>query len=295
MARVALVGSATIDEQVGSGGGILLQAGGVGIYGGSAFRREGVAATAVCNLGDGEEGAPREILRRSGVAVAAGPAERTTRFRNRYPSPGVRVQELRAIAPPIRAEPLAPLLDAPDPVDLVHLGPLHGADLDAGLLRLLEDRAALVTLDAQGLLRTSDLGRVRERPSPLLVAALRRARIVKVDPAEFETIRRHLGTDEPALIDRFDLDELVVTRGVAGGSVFTRTGEEIPYPAVPVERTVDETGAGDCFFATYLSARIFGGRTIEESCRRAAERAARQVAGEALRREDLRLPLSPSG
>ncbi|NED98395.1 sugar kinase [Phytoactinopolyspora alkaliphila] len=58
-----------------------------------------------------------------------------------------------------------------------------------------------------------------------------------------------------ALLDR-GVSELVVTRGAAGATVFTRD-EKISSPARPV-RVVDVIGAGDAFVSGYLSARLDG-------------------------------------
>lgn len=286
MARVVVVGSVTIDEQVRPGGACVRQAGGVGIYGSIAFRKEGIDAAAVCNLGGHDEAAPERVLRRFGIAVHAGPGKRTTRFRNRIGSDGGRDQELLAVAPPIRAAALEPLLDG---VDLVHLGPLHAGDIDGALFDLLGDRSVRVSLDAQGLLRASALGPVRAKPAALLPAALRLASIVKVAAGELETLLDPLGVGDRELVRRFGIEELVVTRGADGGSVVVPGGERVFYPAVPVNRSLDDTGAGDVFFAAYLAARLFRGCTIPESCLRAAERASLHVAGSHILPEDLLL------
>ncbi|HEU4704116.1 MAG TPA: PfkB family carbohydrate kinase, partial [Sphingomicrobium sp.] len=50
---------------------------------------------------------------------------------------------------------------------------------------------------------------------------------------------------------------LVVTRGAAGAMAL-EDGQRIEIPAVPVERVVDTTGAGDLFAAGFLAARCSG-------------------------------------
>ena len=66
---------------------------------------------------------------------------------------------------------------------------------------------------------------------------------------------------------------LVVTRG-ADGAIALRDGERAQVPAVPVERIVDTTGAGDLFAAGFLAASCRGrplGRCLEAGALAAAE------------------------
>ena len=50
---------------------------------------------------------------------------------------------------------------------------------------------------------------------------------------------------------------LVITRGPAG-ALAVEDGSTVEVPAVPVDRIVDTTGAGDLFAAGFLSARCRG-------------------------------------
>ncbi|HET7816018.1 MAG TPA: adenosine kinase [Sphingomicrobium sp.] len=67
---------------------------------------------------------------------------------------------------------------------------------------------------------------------------------------------------------------LVVTRG-ADGAIALRDGERAEVPAVPVERIVDTTGAGDLFAAGFLAARCRG-RPLER-CLEAGALAAAEI------------------
>jgi sugar/nucleoside kinase (ribokinase family) len=66
----------------------------------------------------------------------------------------------------------------------------------------------------------------------------------------------------------------VVTRG-AQGSIIVTGGERIAVPAVPVERLVDTTGAGDQFAAGFLYGLTHGADPAE--CARLGGVAAAEV------------------
>ncbi len=59
------------------------------------------------------------------------------------------------------------------------------------------------------------------------------------------------------------VDELVVTKGAAGASVFIKH-EQIQVPAMPLGEVTDTTGAGDLFASGYLFGR-FTGATVKRS------------------------------
>ena len=89
---------------------------------------------------------------------------------------------------------------------------------------------------------------------------------------------------------RFGIEELVLTRGAAGGLVQTRAGHTCPYAAVPVDRLVDATGAGDVFFAAYVYHRRYEHASIQDAAHAAAETAALQVSDRFIRRATLAMP-----
>lgn len=82
---------------------------------------------------------------------------------------------------------------------------------------------------------------------------------------------RSLGEAIEMLLPR--LDTLVVTRG-AKGAIGVANGTRVEIPAVPVERVIDTTGAGDQFAAGFLAARRRGrtlGDALHDGARTAAE------------------------
>lgn len=116
--------------------------------------------------------------------------------------------------------------------------------------------AAVVGLGWQGLLRVLERGaRITPRPpveSPLLSAAhlvvVSEADVAPdVHPADMQALLRRDAT-------------LAWTEGAGGGRVVSRgpAGDprEVAYPAIPSDRVVDPTGAGDVFLAGMLAGRL---------------------------------------
>lgn len=60
------------------------------------------------------------------------------------------------------------------------------------------------------------------------------------------------------------VDELVVTKGANGASIFTRE-EQVNVSAMPCGEVVDTTGAGDLFAAGYLFGRVNGASVLQSA------------------------------
>jgi sugar/nucleoside kinase (ribokinase family) len=277
MESVVIVGSATLDEQVVDGA-TRMQLGGVVTYAGAALVRGGAQALAVCNLGGPWADAARRAFDGLGIRLRAGPADRMTIFRNEIAADGERHQQLLDVSPPVDAALVRNALAGLASPHL-HLGPLHGTDVSTEAVDAVVEAASIVTLDVQGLVRSSTRGPVRVEASPLLAPCLAAARIVKADQTELRVVLESLGRSEEGLLHAFEIDELVVTMGERGGYVRTRAGDTIEYRAAPVARLHDTTGAGDVFFAVYVLERIYRGAGIPEACERAAAVAGEHVAG----------------
>lgn len=286
---VVVVGSAAVDEQVTPDGMARLQLGGVVAYAGATFVREVLRVVAVCNLDARGGPVVRAGLQRLGVEVCAGPSSAPTRFQNQLLADGGRRQQILGIADAIGAEVVARALDGLD-APHVHLGPLHGADISGEALQLVASRAGVVTLDVQGFVRRGERGAVRHAVTPHLAGALTAAHVVKADEAELDVLLRAYAVTAEQLVERFGIDEIVVTAGSAGGYVVGRNAGRIPYRAVFAGPEGDATGAGDVFFAAYVAARLYRGASWSEACEHAAAVAGRHVAGQVIRAADLELP-----
>lgn len=138
--------------------------------------------------------------------------------------------------------------------------------------------ARVVSVSLQGILREVEPdGRVQPRREPL-GAALALSR-----PGTFAFLSDE-DTEAPEKLAQ-ELAAIgvtvLLTRGEAGVSLYRETGME-SYAAIPVMKTVDPTGAGDCF-ATAFAIRYAESGVLEDAMRFALVAAALAVEGEGLR------------
>ena len=265
-----------------------MQLGGVVTYGAAVFARQGIQTVAVCNLPERFVDAAGAVFRKLGVDLQPGPSDTMTVFRNRLHSDGEREQQLIDMSRPIDADMVRAALDGASPTH-VHLGPLHGRDMTEAALDVVRERADTVTLDVQGFLRASAIGRVTEQVAPILKMALSASSVVKADRSELSCMLAayHLTFDR--LLMDYDIAEVVVTCSSEGGYVVRKTGERADFRAVRARRLYDTTGAGDVFFSTYLVARIYEDLSVADACKEAARVAAEHVAGDYIRSDLLDL------
>jgi fructokinase len=95
----------------------------------------------------------------------------------------------------------------------------------------------------------------------LLTEALHSADWVKLNADEMASLGDTTGDvdrDAEALRQAHDLDGLIVTRGAAGASVFTRDGDSSTVQPAAGTTVVDTVGAGDAFAAVMLLGLIHG-------------------------------------
>jgi sugar/nucleoside kinase (ribokinase family) len=149
-------------------------------------------------------------------------------------------------------------------------------------MALMAESKHLVSLDVQGYLRRSENGRMVPAVSEALEGSLRAAHIIKADEEEVTLMLDHFRLSIPGILQRFRIDEAVITRGSRGASVWTRAGEGYHFGAEPVRRPVSTVGAGDVFFAAYLVSHIYRRLDIDMAAMFAAGLAAKQVGGKHL-------------
>jgi sugar/nucleoside kinase (ribokinase family) len=180
------------------------------------------------------------------------------------------------MASPIKANHIKGLLDA---VGCVHLGPLHPLDIESDCLRLLEEAKLPVFLDVQGYTRRIEDAEVFTGVATQIESSLKISRIVKANESEFESVLQYLDTDPARLLDKYNIEEFIVTQGAKGGFVLNHKNSEVRFDAVPVQSPGDPTGAGDIFFAAYIVGRFMKNMTISNACNYAADLTALQISG----------------
>jgi len=275
-AAVVVVGSVTIDRVI-ENKKTSERLGGVVTYGGLTFQRLGVQAAVVTNLAEAHRGL-LDVLAAEGIAVHAGRSRLTTRFVNTAQG-DLREQWMPEAADPITAGQVKPCIAG---TRHFHAGPLHPGDIEPEAMALMAGSKHLVSLDVQGYLRRAENGRIVPAVSERLEEALRAAHIVKSDEGELALMLNHYRASLPGLLQRFRIDEAVITRGSHGASVWTRSGEGYHFGAEPVRRPVSTVGAGDVFFAAYLANHIYRKLDIDMAAMFAARLAAKQVGGKHL-------------
>lgn len=244
--------------------------GGAVTYGPLILARLGLRVRALIGV-DREAALAHELdlLRSAGVEVHLVPLTSAPVFEN-LESPAGRRQRCLATSDPL---PLAALPKGwTDDPDAVLLAPVAGELGD----EWASVRAPLVALGWQGLLRELHAGTDVARRAPAPGVLLEAASLVGASRDDFAP-----GTTAASLVRLLGpATTLALTEAEAGGRIL-RTGPDGAiasarrYPAIPSDRTVDPTGAGDVFLAALLAARLQ--RSLGSATRLAAAAASLSV------------------
>jgi len=270
---IGIVGSTTIDKIIGEDHSFL-KLGGVTTYAGITYRRHGIPAFIISNIAE----LNLEVMAKlhaEDIMIFSDKSDFTTYFVN-YDRSDNRYQELLQQAGPIKIDQIQAIFNS---VDGLHLGPLHPLDIERGALKSLLNSNLKIFLDVQGYTRKVKNQKVYRSVSVQMAAGLTLAHIVKANETEFTAILASFQMTLAELMDRFKIEEFVVTLGDKGGFVQKQSGETFHYDAALIKTTVDPTGAGDVFFAAYIVSRLANQKDIPDACIYAAEIAARQVEG----------------
>ena len=280
---VLVVGSTTIDRIIQHTQSEW-KLGGVTTYAGLSFQRQHIETSILSNIAT-QNDSILGALYQAGLRILCGDSKRTTHFIN-YIKRDERSQKLPFMADSIQLSQILPFLDS---IDLLHLGPLFPEDIESEGLEKLKDAAPCISLDLQGYVRKRKRGVVYPAVSECLAQALKAATFIKADHAELSFILGHYAMNAPEFLREFAIQEIVVTQGAQGGVIRNINGNELRYKAHPAAREGDTTGAGDVFFASYLTQRFFKKRSAEDSAEWAAKIAAHQVEGKYIPASMLRL------
>ncbi len=268
---IAVIGSTTIDKIVRRNLSCY-KIGGVTTYAGITYRRHGIKTVVVTNIAERH---PEIVarLKKEKIRVHNGQTEVTTQFINSIDD-DIRQQKILQRAGAIDRQQVAANIKR---IGVVHLGPLHPADIDIRAIEFLSKTDSRVILDVQGLVRSVKNKVVYASVSGHLNAALRCAHIVKANTQEFESMADYYQMDLSRLMHRFKINEFLVTAGSKGGCVQEISGDEIPYMAATPKTKGDPTGAGDIFLAAYVIGRMLNRQKIPDACKYAAKLVARQI------------------
>ncbi len=281
---IAVIGSTTIDEIVKKDDTIYHKLGGVTAYAGITYSRHGIRTHVVTNIAAKDSHILKNFYKEN-IEVHCGATEFTTHFVNRI-NEDARNQTMPVIAKSIGYDQINEVLDL---VDCIHLGPLHPMDIEIDALASLINSKIPIFLDAQGYLRLIKDEIVYPGVMGYLTDALIVSQIVKTDELELEIICRNYAMNLNELMDKFKIEEFVVSCGKRGGFVKTIRGDEFDYKSAPIRKYDDSTGAGDVFFAAYNVGRFIKKKDVFDASSYAARLAARQVEGEYIRQVQLGL------
>ena len=255
---VTVIGSITIDQIIMDEKTIEIL-GGVVTYAGMTFWKHDIPTNVVTNVAK-EEKYILKNLSNKGIKVFYELSPETTRFIN-YNKSDQRKQIVPAQAAPIEERLVKKALPM---ANHIHLGPLHPWDIHPGTIAFLKnylektkkDSKPLVTLDVQGYVREINNKVVRTLVSENLDEALWCSDIIKAEKKELKVIVEHFRTTPLQLINKYNIQEMVITEGSKGGQILRPKANPISFRARPVNKSVDFTGAGDVFFCC-LSGQTF--------------------------------------
>jgi sugar/nucleoside kinase (ribokinase family) len=232
-------------------------------YGTGALARLEADARAGAACAAEDRGLLLPPLKALGLPVTWYESRTTTAYRFHYEGDS-RVMLQDAVGDPWRPEQA---LEAVGEAGWIHVGALVRTDFPEDTLAALAGGGRRLLVDAQGLVRTAEIGPLRTDGD--VGDVLRYVAILKLDREEAATLA---GSAEPDALRTLGVPEVLLTLGSEGSVVIDRD-QVVRLPAPDVADRVDPTGAGDTFAAAYLAARAAGRTPVE-----AAERATATVA-----------------
>jgi fructokinase len=140
-------------------------------------------------------------------------------------------------------------------------------------------RAALeraLATRAPGTLVVCDLNlRPGEQDRELVGWALGAAELVKINEREERQLATLFGVADVVgwLLGELAMQQVALTRGAAGCTVYTARGQEFSQAGFPADRGGDNVGCGDAFTAVWVDRLLAGApleRALEAACRYAA-------------------------
>jgi sugar/nucleoside kinase (ribokinase family) len=227
--------------------------GGGVFYSARALARLGADAHIAASCAASDRALLLPPLEAFGLPVAWHESSTTTAYRFHYEG------DRRVMFQDAVADPWSPERATAEAGDArwVHVGALVRTDFPPETLAALAADGRVLLVDAQGLVRTPELGPLRTDGE--VGSALAHVSVLKLNDEEAETLA---GGAEPERLRALGVGETILTLGSHGALVVTSSLVE-RVPAAELDRDVDPTGAGDTFSAAYLVARSRGAEPVE--------------------------------
>jgi sugar/nucleoside kinase (ribokinase family) len=256
---VAALGNLSLDRVAGAAP----RPGGTVFYSAGALAQTAVDARVSASCAPEDRAALLPELESFGLPVTWYGSRTTTAYSFHYEGDR-RIMRQEAVGEPWSPEQA---VEAVAGASWVHVGMLTRTDFPPETLAVLARDGRRLLVDAQGLLRTADLGPLRMDAD--IGDVLGYVHILKLNDEEAETL---VGSAESRALQALGVPEVILTLGSQGSWVIA--GEEIEHVrARDMAVSVDPTGAGDTFSAAYLAARATGLNPLD-----AAQRATDTVA-----------------
>lgn len=207
----------------------------------------------VCRCAPGDRDALVPRLEQTGFPVCWRPSARTTRFSFHYEGDR-RIMQIDAVADPwTEADVEGWAGEAIGDAPWVVVGGLTRNDFPLETLAALTGRGHRLVLDAHGLVRHGRIGPLVS-DGEIDRAVLEHVTALKLNEEEAEQL---CGGLDAGSLRALGIPEIVLTLGSEGSTIVS--GDAVAHvAAVPVEGSVDPTGAGDAFLLAYAVARRRG-------------------------------------
>lgn len=192
-------------------------------------------------------------LRRTGIETTVIPSRETLYFENIYDNDvNNRRQRVLATADPFSLKDLQDI-----EARYIVLGSLLAEDFNLEILRYLHSRSIL-TIDAQGFLRSIRDYRVYATDWEWKMEALKYTDILKINEYEVEVLTGETDYHKACLLlARWGVKEVLLTLG-ENGSILLHEGTFYELPALHPHELVDTTGCGDTYVMGYIFQRASG-------------------------------------
>jgi sugar/nucleoside kinase (ribokinase family) len=229
--------------------------GGTAYYTSVGLTKVGLRVAVVTKVAKEDEDLLLGNLKGEKIALFCKESRRSSVFENAYSTDNLdtRLQRIRSIGTPFSPEDVEAI-----PAKAFHVGPLTSQDISIDLLKKLAKRPGIVSLDAQGMLRSPHVGEVREEDWLDKEAGLAYVDILKTDEKEALILSgQKVSNKAAAVLASLGPKEVIVTMGSRGSLIYAeKTLHSVPcfFP----KKVGYPTGCGDTYMAGYLYQKLKG-------------------------------------